>query len=228
MPIVLQEIVSIERGGKEAYLEGLRTRWIPHAEASRGMRVLWLGSTIGATAAWPETMAFWELRDWRHYAEVCRRMYTESSDDPELAAWWREAAPLRRSARSRTLVTAPFSPTLDDCLARGVAGTAFAFTTFRIRPGKVAALFAALERRLPVEEKQGRRLVGAYEVAFTNDLGYAIWAHPTIADLADYERSNAHRGWSDRACESWSEHWGYAAAPTPLWPRDVPASAKVW
>src|SRR5689334_18071318 len=114
MAIYLQEIAAIDRGGKEPYLESVQTRWAPYAQATRGMRLVWLGSTIGSTAAWPETIALWELRDWPHYAEVVARMYTESRDDAELKAWWREAAKLRLRSRSETLVGAVFSPRLDD------------------------------------------------------------------------------------------------------------------
>jgi len=209
---VLQEIVAIDRAGKEAYLDGVARRWAPYAEASRGMRLFWLGSTIGSTAAWPETMALWELRDWSHYADVCARMYTESSDDRELVAWWRDAAKLRLRSHSRTLVALPFSPTLDDHLARGIASAAFAFTIYRIRPGQRAEFFAALESRVADEAARGRRLIGAYEVAFTNDLAYAIWAHPGLADVAGYEETRGEHAWNDRSCISWSEHWGYSGS----------------
>ena len=227
MPIVLQEIVAIDRGGKEAYLEGIATRWAPYAAASRGMRLLWIGSTIGSTAAWPETMALWELRDWGHYADVCARMYTESNPDDELRAWWQEAAKLRLRARSQTLVSLPFSPVLDDCVARGITGAVFAFTTYRIRPGKRADFVAALENRIEGEAERGRRLVGAYEVAFTNDLAYAIWAHGTLEDVAAYELASGGRTWSDGACESWSEHWGFVTPASPLASKDR-GGAKVW
>ena len=226
MAIVLQEIVAIDRGGKEAYLETVANCWAPYAERTRGMRLLWLGSTIGSTAAWPETMALWELRDWRHYAEVCARMYTETSDDEELREWWQEATKLRLRARSQTLVGLPFSPTLDDHLARGETSSAFVFATYRIRPGKRADFFTTLERRAAAEASRGRQLVGAYEVAFTNDLAYAVWSHATLADLAAYEEAHRGRAWSDGACESWSEHWGFATAASPLAVKD--AGAKVW
>ena len=225
--IYLQEIVAIDGGGKEAYLDSVRTRWAPYAERSRGMRLVWLGSTIGSTAEWPETMALWELRDWLHYAEVCARMYTESTDDRELASWWLEASTLRRRSRSQTLVAATFSPSLDGLVAAGVSGTVFAFSTYRVEPGKAAATLRALERRIPDEEARGRRLVGAYEVAFTNDLAYAIWAHATLADLAAYERTRAREERLDGAV-AWREHWGFAAPGSPLWPKGRAPGARIW
>ena len=226
MTIVLQEIVAIDRGGKEAYLEGIATRWAPYAEASRGMRLLWIGSTIGSTAAWPEAMALWELRDWRHYADVCARMYTDGTADEGLRSWWHDATKLRLRSRSQTLFAAPFSPSLDECLARGIAGTAVAFSTYRVRPGRFGEFFSALEARLPAEEERGRRLIGAYEVAFTNQLAYAIWVHDTLADLAGYE-SGRDRFATD-ACEASSEHWGFSTPASPLWPKGRTAGAKVW
>jgi hypothetical protein len=224
--IYLQEIVAIDRGGKEAYLESVRTRWAPYAERSRGMRLVWLGSTIGSTGEWPETIAVWELRDWRHYAEVCARMYTESSDDAELASWWREASKIRLRSRSQTLVAASFSPTFDDLSARGVAGTAFAFSTYHVRPRAMARFLRAFKRHADEAGARGRRLVGAYEVAFTNHLAYAIWAHRSLDEMTSYEsrRENARLA----GCERWSEHWGFAVPGSPLWPRDETRDARVW
>jgi len=225
--IYLQEITAIAGGGKESYLESIRTRWAPYAERTRGMRLAWLGSTIGSTAAWPETIALWELRDWRHYAEVCARMYTESTDDAEMRAWWLEAAKLRRRSRSRTLVAARFSPSLDELIAHDVCGTAFAFATMQVEAGAAAATLEALEQAVAAEAARGRRLVGAYEVAYTNDLVYAIWAHATLGDLARYE---SELGDAPRlpGCVRWSEHWGFAAPQSPLWPKTLPAGAKIW
>jgi hypothetical protein len=225
--IYLEEITAIAGGGKEAYLESVRTRWAPYAERTRGMRLVWLGSTIGSTAAWPETIALWELADWRHYADVCARMYTESTDDAELRAWWLEATKLRRRSRSRTLVAAQFSPSLDELVAQGVCGTAFAFSTLHVEPGAAAAVLASLQHTLPEEASQGRRLVGAYEVAYTNDLVCAIWAHATLGDLAQYEsRRRAVPRFA--GCVRWSEHWGFAAPHSPLWPKTLRDGAKVW
>jgi len=225
--IYLQEIVAIDRGGKEAYLESLRTRWAPYAERTRGMRLVWMGSTVGSTAAWPETIAVWELRDWRHWADVCGRMYTESTDDRELESWWLEASTLRRRSRSQTLVAATFSPTLDGLVSGGVRGSAFAFSTYRVEAGKTAAALGAIERSLADEQARGRRLVGAYEVAFTNDLAYAIWAHDTLADLAAYEQARPPRARLD-GCTACSEHWGFAAPGSPLWPEGRSGGARIW
>ena len=224
--IYLQEITAIAGGGKEAYLESVRTRWAPYAERTRGMRLVWLGSTIGSTAAWPETIALWELTDWRHYADVCARMYTESTDDIELRSWWLEAAKLRRRSRSRTLVGAPFSPSLDELLAQDVCGTVFAFATLQVEPGAATAVLAAMEQNVAADAARGRRLVGAYEVAYTNDLVHALGAHATLGDLARYEAERSAPRLP--GCVRWSEHWGFASPQSPLWPKTLPADAKIW
>jgi hypothetical protein len=233
--IYLQEFVAIDRGGKEAYLESLRTRWVPYAERTRGMKLVWMGSTIGSTAAWPETMAIWELRNWAHYADVCARMYSESADEEEVRSWWKDVAKLRLRSRSQTLAGASFCPTLDELLQRGVAGTAFAFSTAKIRPGTLRVFLAALQGRTALEAERGRHLVGAYEVAFTNDTVYSVWAHRTLEELASYERE--FRGdprdadWRramEGVMENWSEHWGFATPGSPLWPRDYETDTRVW
>ena len=146
-------------------------------------------------------------------------MYTESTGDPELKSWWLEVSALRRQSRSQTLVAATFSPSFDGLVSAGVSGTVFAFSTYRVEPGKAAATLRALQARIPDEEARGRRLVGAYEVAFTNDLAYAIWAHATLADLAAYERTRSREERLDGAV-AWSEHWGFATPGSPLWPKE--------
>jgi hypothetical protein len=123
-------------------------------------------------------------------------------------------------------VAAAFSPTLDDLVSSGVSGTVFAFATVRVEPGKTAAALGAIERSIANETARGRRLVGAYEVAFTNHLVYAIWAHDTLADLAAYERTRTRPRLAGAI--AWSEHWGFATPGSPLWPKGRAAGAKVW
>ncbi|MGH7898565.1 MAG: hypothetical protein ACREQQ_11470, partial [Candidatus Binatia bacterium] len=87
----------------------------------------------------------------------------------------------------------------------------------------------ALEREAGREARVGRRLVGAYEEAFTNDRAYAIWAHRTLGDLAAYEESRRrHLKDRRRDLEGWSEHWGFAAPGSPLWPKDYPTDVRIW
>jgi hypothetical protein len=225
--IYLQEIAAIDRGGKEKYLELVRTRWAPFVERTRGAKLLWAGSTIGSTARWPETIVLYELADWDRYAAVCDRMYTDGTDDGELRSLWREALPLRLRSRSRSLVGAPFSPTLNQLRGQGVAGTAFVFTSWRLRAGRHGAFFRALEQRAAEDARRGRDLVGAYEVAFTKDEAYAIWSHRTLADLTAFEACRGKNDWGP-AVERWSEHWGFTAPGTPLWPESYGTDVRVW
>mgnify|MGYP000998082406 CR=1 FL=1 len=235
MAIYLHEIIAIDKGGKEGYLEALRTGFVPHLEASRGMRLVWAGSTVGSTAHWPETMALWELRDFAHYAEVCDRMYTEHGADARLRELWQAALPLRLRSRSQTLVPARYSPSLDELGARGVGGTAFAFSTYDVAPGRMPELLAALERRARFDGECGRALVGAYEVAFTPTRALAIWAHADFPALCAYEerlRDDARLAeWSRVAADvldGFREEWAYAVPWCPLWPKQVEADERVW
>jgi NIPSNAP protein len=235
MAIYLHEIITIDKGGKEAYLEALRTGFVPYLEESRGMRLVWAGSTVGSTAHWPETMAVFELRDFAHYAEVCDRMYTESSDDARLREIWQGALPLRLRSRSQTLVPASFSPSLDHLAARGVCGTAFAFSTYDVAPGRMPDFLDALERRAAIDARRGRTLVGAYEVAFTPTRAFAIWAHAGFAAIGAYEKDLRDdpllREWwplVDGVLEEFREEWAYAVPWCPLWPRNLAAGERVW
>ncbi len=213
--IYIQEFAAILGGGKEAYLESVRARLAPHLERTRGMRLAWLGSTIGSTATWPEAIVLWELRDWAHYADVCERAHTDSSEYRELREW-------RHRSRSQTLVPAAFSPSLDQLLAGKAHGTAFAFSSFRVRPGGMRELFARLESGAT---GRGGTLVGAYEVAFTNDRAYAIRMYPGLAELVAAAEPG---GPAPEPSEESSEHWGYAAAGSPLGPPGGAPGPKVW
>jgi len=235
MAIYLHEITTIDGGGKEGYLEAIRTGWAPYAERSRGMRLVWLGSTIGSTASWPETMALWELRDWDHFADVCGRMYGDHTDDAELAAWWRDSFRFRRRSASQVLVAAEFSPDLDALLAGGVSGTAYGFARYTVVPGKVDAMLAALERRAALDRRRARALVGAYEVAFTNDTAYAIWAHADLVAAGEYQKALPAdpelRDWQrsvDGVLVATREVWGFATPHCPLWPPGYRTDTKIW
>jgi len=235
MAIYLHETSAIDGGGKEAYLEAVGTRLAPYLEESRGMRLVWLGSTVGSTATWPETMALWELDGWEHFARVCDRMYTDHGDDETLAGWWRESFRYRKRAASQVLVGAPFSPTLADLRARGVAGTTYGFARYDVAPGRVDEMLAALERRARLDAARGRTLVGAYEVALTNDRAYAVWAHAGLVEAAAYQDALTGdaelAGWQ-RSVEGLlvasREVWGFATPRCPLWPSGYRADAKVW
>lgn len=225
MAVYVEETARIEGGGKEAYLELVRTRLAPALALSRGMSLLWLGSTIGSTARWPETIALWELRDWDHWAAT--RALQDAGEGDEVPGLLAEAARLRPRPSYRTLVPLEFSPTRNQLLGEGVRGTAFAFSTFRVDPGGVAAFADVLRERAARDQAAGRTLVGAWETAFTNDEVRAVWAYPTLAALVAWQRSRPADDWG-LTVERWSEHWGFAAAGSPLWPKDARAGARVW
>jgi hypothetical protein len=235
MAIYLHETATIDRGGKEGYLEALRTGWVPYAEQTRGMRLVWMGSTIGSTANWPETMALWELRDWQHFADVASRMYTEHGDDAPLADWWRASFRFRKRNRSQVLVGAPYSPTLAALLEDEVSGTAYGFTRYSLVPGTTEGFLAALAQRVALDVKYQRRLVGAYEVAFTNDTAYAIWAHADLVSAGTYQRAVVDDGdvrdWQRSVqgmLTATREIWGFATPHCPLWPKGYKTETRIW
>lgn len=225
MAIHLHETTAIDRGGKEAYLRLVARGFAPYAEASLGLRLVWIASTIGSTGAWPETQALWELRDWDHWAELC----ASSDADRERLRFRTEAAKLCLRTTRRTLVDAAFSPSLDDLLRERAAAPALAVLDLRCKPGRAGEVLAAVERRVALDGERGRRLVGAYEVAFTNDAVVAIGAHADLAGLAAFEERRgtdaAYAEW-ERAIAplvvAWSEHWAFVAAGP------LAAPGRVW
>jgi hypothetical protein len=122
------------------------------------------------------------------------------------------------------LVPAPWSPSLEDLLARGVRGVLFVQELSRVRAGTAPAYLAAMEREwLPVLDRLGLAAVGAFEGMTTDTEALVLWAVP---DLAAYRRylecrlaDPAFAGWRRRAREwvtSWRETLWHPAAGTPL------------
>jgi hypothetical protein len=235
MAIYLQETSTIEGGGKQAFLEGVAKSWAPYAERSRGMRLVFLGSTIGSTALWPETTTLWELRDWQHYAETVDRMYTDDAQDEQLAAYWRASFQHRRLAQTRVLRAAPFSPKLDDLLERGVCGTTLGFESFKVAPGRIDDVLHALEERARIDAPNGRILLAACEVAFTNDAAAAIWVYRGLDECNAYQKlvpsNDALVAWrrsiGDSLVGAW-EYWAFSTLESALWPKTHAPGAKVW
>ena len=215
--LVVEDVAAIAGGAKEAYLEAVRVKLAPLVERRVGGRLLFLGSTIGSTGAWPEAISLFELDGWEAWGAWTGAL--ASTEDAELCSWREECAPLRERSRYRTLVAAPGSPSLADLRRREVEAKAFAFTRYTAAPGRAREVVAALGNRA------GADLVGLWEDAWAEGEVTAVWGH---RDLAALTASAARRPDVGTLTVATSSHWAFSSPGGPLWPRGEATDVPVW
>jgi hypothetical protein len=221
--LVVEDVAEIAGGAKEAYLEAVRTKLAPLAERRVGGRLLFLGSTIGSTGAWPEAITLLELDGWEAWGAWTAALASEA--DAEILAWREECAPLRERSRHRTLVGVPGSPALADLRRREVEVKAYAFTRYTAVRGRARELADALAKLAETERGAGRELVGLWEEAFAEGEITAVWGHRDLAALA---ASAKREGVGGELVASMFTRWAFSSPGGPLWPRGEATDVKVW
>ncbi len=221
--LVVEDVAAIAGGAKEAYLEAVRVKLAPLVERRVGGRLLFVGSTIGSTGAWPEALSLFELDGWEAWGAWTAAL--ASTEDAELCGWREECAPLRERSRHRTLVAAPGSPSLADLRRRAVEAKAYAFTRYTAVRGHTRELAAALAKLAESERGTGRELVGLWEEAWGEGEITAVWGQRDLAALAASAQREAFGG---ALVASSSTHWAFSSPGGPLWPRGEATDVKVW
>jgi hypothetical protein len=216
----MHEFIHIVGAGARAYMEHTR-EWA--ARRTGGNRLVGTWATVGATGRWPECVNLWELTldDW---LATLDHAYVNRQSDVALEEWWKRALEYRSGGEDRMLVPAPWSPPLDDLLARRVRGVLFVHELSSVRAGAAADYLAAMEAGwLPLARGIGLEPIGAYEGLTTDTETLTVWAVP---DLAAYRRYLEARlgdptvaAWRRRAREwvtCWRETLMHPGAGTPL------------
>lgn len=181
--LYLHEVVDVVGQGAVPYME--HTVGFHTAEAAgRGLELVGTWQVVGATGRWPQVVNLWELVDgfdgWRR---LCDATNVRRAQNRALEEWWDEAYRHRSGGLDRLLAAAPGSPTLTDLLAAGVSGEVFTHEISTVVAGGAARyLEMVLDRRRPLMEEHGHRLVGAYEVLLRDTEVVTVWA----ASLADH------------------------------------------
>ena len=220
--VYMHEIVRIIGAGAHAYME-MTKEWATTRAGRGGNRLVGTWASVGATGNWPEVVNLWELtlEDWYGMLD---RSYIHRESNPHLAEWWSRALQYRSGGTDRMLVPAPWSPSLDDLLGRGVRGVLFLQELSTVRAGTAADYLAMMEREwLPVLIRLGLEVVGAFEGLMTDTEAVVLWA---VRDLDAYRAYLEHRladpgfaAWRQRAREfvtGWRETIWHPAAGTPL------------
>jgi hypothetical protein len=199
--LYLHEIIHIAGTGSEAYKRHTGER---RPSGPAGTLVgTWQQS--GSTGAWPRVVNLWEMRGWDGWAEILEYQYgRRGAQPPALRRWWTQAAKLRSGGFDRILEPAPWSPTRDDLIARGVRGLAFLQEIATVAPGKAEEYLDAVATEwLPVAERRGLMLVGAWRTAMRDTEAVLLWGFATLRDytrhLADLHAASETRAWTARA-----------------------------
>lgn len=202
--VYIHELIDIIGQHRAEYMHHMTANWGPIGRTERNMLCFGVWGTVGSTERWPQTVNLWELDGWRGLAANFRHeLGHQSHQDPSLAEWWAEAAGYRSGGYDRILLPAPYSPTVEEAIARGVKGVVYYHELVRIAPGRARSYLSMLEQDwLPVASRLGLQLAGAYRTAMVNDSeAVVIWAIDDWDTWADFELAQEE----DHEVERWRE-----------------------
>jgi hypothetical protein len=216
MSVYIHERIDIDGGNRGKYIELVRTWWAMHAEERYSIRLAGLWATVGSTAAWPEVQLVWEMNDWSHFASAQQAQFPLEDKDAYGTELWFQALEYRKTGTASLLTPAPCSPPL----RRVEPEEIFLYEDVRAKPGGLAAYHAALEQEyLPVAEKRGLRLYGAFAHALLPNHGINLWAlrswdHWCELNATEYTDPD-YGAWLDRCADLLIDLDGYNLAAPP-------------
>ena len=144
--IYIHEFIDIIGHNRAKYMHHMTANWVPTAIAERNMQCFGVWATVGSTGRWPEVVNMWELDGWDGLADnFAHELRGSGLQDPALAEWWAAAAQLRRGGFDRIVVPMPWSPTIDDLVADGVRGDAYAHELVTMPVVTVGRFLEAIE-----------------------------------------------------------------------------------
>jgi hypothetical protein len=180
--VYIHELIEIRGQNRAKYMHHMTANWGPIGREERNMLCVGVWATVGSTERWPETVNLWELDGWPGLAANFRHEFSHPTlQDPALAEWWAEAATYRRGGYDRLLVPAPYSPTLETAMAANIGGDVYYPEVVSIASGRARDYLGALEQEwLPIADRLGLKLLGAYRTAMVDDSEVvSIWAIET-------------------------------------------------
>ena len=188
--VYIHELIDIIGHNRANYMHHMTANWSPIAQAERHQLCYGVWGTVGTTRRWPEVVNIWEEDGFEGLASSFRHEFNHAGlQDPSLAAWWAKAAQFRRSGIDRVLVPAPWTDTIEELCAQGVAGETYAHEVMKVPAGSAwDVLELVREQAVPVHEKFGWSLAGAWATAMANDSEVLLlWAIPTWEQWGEFE-----------------------------------------
>jgi len=202
--LYLHETIDIIGTGSEPYKRHTAA-WAARRRKGGALVGIWQQS--GSTGDWPRVVNLWEMDGWKQWADILEKQYAGEGQPADLRAWWTRMARWRSGGFDRILEPAPYCPTRDELIERSVRGRACLQEIATLRAGTAEEYLDAVATRwLPVAERRGLRLIGAYRTAMRDTEAVILWSVPTFdaltRHLGDFGSAPETRDWT-AAARAW-------------------------
>jgi hypothetical protein len=188
--LYLHEVIDIVGEGARRYME-LTARFDTESAADRGLTLFGTWQVVGVTGRWPQVVNVWTLDGWDGWGRLVTAANVKRTANKPLADWWQEAYATRTGGFDRLLKA---QGPVDDA----AAGELWVHELTEVRPGAGADYLAAVrEEWAPVAAQHGHRLVGAFEVGFTDVEVVTLWA-TDVASHIEFEQADLDIDWPAR------------------------------
>src|SRR5687767_12250600 len=148
-----------------AYLDHV-AEWAPRGRTTRDCTWVASWAELGVTGTWPRAVSLWEhgsLAVLARRLELAQNVHQADPEDKALEAWVEKARTMRHEIVCKLLMPAPWSPTLEELVAKKVTGSIYYQQTVKSVPRRVEQYLAALEDEgLAIAQGLGMRLIGAF------------------------------------------------------------------
>ena len=209
--LFLHEVVDIVGEGARPYME-LMVRTNTDAIADRGMRLFGTFQVVGMTGRWPQVINLWAIDGWEGWRRSLVAANIKREENTALKDWWDDAYRHRSGGFDRLLDATTVDPH---------PGELFVHEISTVKPGAAADYLGALQEEwAPVAADHGHRLVGAFEVLFTDVEVVTVWA-TSLDDHIAFESGSDDRvaQWRRRARQhvtQWREELMVPGPGSPL------------
>lgn len=210
--LFLHEVVDIVGEGARPYME-LMVRTNTDSIADRGMELFGTFQVVGMTGRWPQVINVWTIDGWEGWRRSLVAANLKREENTALKEWWDDAYRHRSGGFDRLLRATTVDP--------AAKGELFVHEISKVRPGAGPDYLAALQAEwAPVAGEHGHRLVGAFEVLFTDVEVVTVWA-TSLDDHIAFESGTDERvgAWRTSAREfvtEWREELMVPGPGSPL------------
>lgn len=192
--IYIHEFIDIIGHNRAKYMYHMTANFSPMAQEDRNQSCYGVWGVVGTTRGWPQVVNMWEEDGFDGMASSFRHEFNHTTlQDPKLAKWWAAAASLRSSGTDRLLIPAPWTRTIGELAADGVRGEAYAHEQIHVPAGSAVDFLEFIgERAVPVYEKYGWELAGAWRTAMVDDSEcFLLWAIPSWEEWGEFEKAQS-------------------------------------
>ena len=188
--LFLHEVIDIVGEGAPAYMEHT-ANFDTERAADRGLSLFGTWQVVGVTGRWPQVVNVWAVDGWDGWRRLVGAANVKRDTNAPLAAWWAEAYKTRTGGFDRLLRAVGAVDT-------GAKGELWVHELTEVEPGMAGPYLRAVrDEWAPVAAAHGHRLVGAFEVLFTDIEVVTLWATDLESHI-DFEQADVAFDWPAR------------------------------